>query len=421
MPMETHTSKDIVETLGTELRGKFVVLCVTGSVAAVQSSEIARLLMRHGAEVVTVFSDAAQEIIHPYLMEWATGNPVITNLTGKIEHVALAGEHEGKADLILIAPATANTISKIAMGIDDTPVTSTVTTALGSGIPIAIVPAMHASMYKHPILQENIKKLEGLGVEFIGPHIEEGKAKISTPKEVVDAVLSKVGTQHDLVGKHFLITAGPTLEYIDPVRIVTSKSSGRMGIEIAKAAYERGAHVTLVYGHGSAPPPEKMKVIDVETTQEMYDAVTSELSKQKFDAVVAAAAVADWMPKTQRKEKVPTAKSKTLSVTFKPTLKIVDAIKEIQESVYLVLFKAEHDVSNDELIAKAYSRLVKAKADLIVANDVGREGVGFGTITNELFVIDAKKTVVHIPKATKTKVAHKLLDLIKKEIIKKYT
>ncbi|MFX1318697.1 MAG: bifunctional phosphopantothenoylcysteine decarboxylase/phosphopantothenate--cysteine ligase CoaBC [Promethearchaeota archaeon] len=419
MPMDTHPSKDIVESLGIELRGKLIVLCVTGSVAAIQSPEIARLLMRHGGEVVTVFSEAAHEIIHPYLLEWATGNPVITKLTGKIEHVALAGEHAGKADLILVAPATANTISKIAMGIDDTPVTSTVTTAFGSGIPIIIVPAMHVSMYKHPIVRENIQKLEKLGVEFIGPRMEEGKAKIATPNEVLNSVLTKLATLSDLAGKHILVTAGPTLEYIDPVRIVTSKSSGRMGVELAKAAYERGADVTVVYGHGKMPPPEKVKLIQVETTQEMYDAVTSELKKSNYDILIAAAAVADWTPQTRQKEKVPTADTKMLSVTFQPTPKIVDAVKNLQESIFLVLFKAEHNVSDDELITRAHNRLISAKADLIVANDVGRPGVGFGTTTNELFVIDKKKKVTHIPKTTKIKAAHKLLDIMLKLLQKK--
>ena len=321
MRKATHPSRDIIESLGVELRGKFVVHCITGSVAAVQSPEIARLLMRHGAEVVAVFSEAAHIIIHPYLMEWATGNPVITELTGAIEHVALAGEHKEKADLLLVAPATANTISKIAMGVDDTPVTSTVTTAFGTGIPIMIVPAMHASMYNHPIVRENIKKLEDLGVVFIGPRLEEGKAKIATTKEVVSAIIQKIGVKHDLDKKQFLITAGPTIEYIDPVRIVTSKSSGRMGVELAKAAYERGAKVTLVYGRGSVPPPEGVKVIPVETTQEMTDAVAAELETTKFDVAIAAAAVADWKPKQPRKEKVPTEKTATLSITFQPTPK----------------------------------------------------------------------------------------------------
>ncbi|MDH5783830.1 MAG: bifunctional phosphopantothenoylcysteine decarboxylase/phosphopantothenate--cysteine ligase CoaBC, partial [Candidatus Bathyarchaeota archaeon] len=195
-----HPSKDIMQTRGAELKEKRIVLCITGSVAAVQCPEIARQLMRHGAEVFAVMSPMAQKIIHPYLMEWATGNPVVTELTGKIEHVALAGEHDNKADLILVAPATANTISKIAAGIDDTTVTSVASTAFGSKIPIVIVPAMHESMYKHPILDENIKKLKGLGVVFVGPRIEEEKAKIAETEEILEVVISKLSASKDFDG-----------------------------------------------------------------------------------------------------------------------------------------------------------------------------------------------------------------------------
>lgn len=159
------------------LKGRKVALCVTGSVAAVESSEIARELMRHGAEVYVVMSSMAQKIIHPYLMEWATGNSVVTELTGKIEHVRLTGEFPDRVDLVLVAPATANTIGKIASGIDDTPVTTVVSTAFGSTIPIMIVPAMHESMYRHPIVLENIKKLQSLSVEFIGPENRRRKGK----------------------------------------------------------------------------------------------------------------------------------------------------------------------------------------------------------------------------------------------------
>ena len=412
-----HPSMDIVESLGTELRGKTIVLCVTGSVAAVQSPEIARLLMRHGADVIAVFSEAAHTIIHPHLMEWATGNPVITELTGKIEHVALAGEHKDKADLILIAPATANTISKVAMGIDDTPVTSTVTTAFGSGIPIIIVPAMHASMYKHPILGENITKLEKLGVEFIGPRIEEGKAKIATPVEVVKSVLAKLEARQDFTKKRVLVTAGPTIEYIDPVRIVTSKSSGRMGIELARAAFERGAKVTLVYGRGLITPPEGIHVVAVETTQEMLDAVKTELQNKKFDVMISAAAVADWTPKSRKDEKIPTKNAQSLSVEFKPTPKIVDAVKTFQKDIFLVLFKAEHDVTDEELINRAHRRLQSANADLVIANDVNRPGVGFGTETNELFVVNPSKKVVKIAKTSKSKAAHQVLDVISEYVL----
>jgi len=412
MPAGTHPSKDIMESEGTELRGKTVVLCVTGSVAAIQSPEIARLLMRHGAEVFAVFSQAAQQIIHPHVMEWATGNPVVTELTGKIEHVALAGDHRCKADLVLVAPATANTISKIAAAIDDTPVTSTVTTAFGAGIPIMIVPAMHASMYNHPILEENIKKLKAHGVEFVGPRMEEGKAKIATSKEVLVAVLRKLGGKQDLAKRRILVTAGPTIEPIDPVRIVTNRSSGLMGVEIARAAAMRGADVTLVYGRGTVPPPEQVRVLRVETTQEMRDAVTSELRATHYDVVIAAAAVADWAPAQPKQEKISTQKVETLTIRFLPTPKIADEVKPLRPDAFLVLFKAEHSVSDDELVERAFERLKTAKADLIVANDVARPGVGFDTPTNELFIIDKKKTIVHVPRTSKTDAAHRLLDVV---------
>jgi len=289
-----HPSKDIMQTRGTELNEKRIVLCITGSVAAVQCSEIARQLMRHGAEVFAVMSPMAQKIIHPYLMEWATGNPVVTELTGKIEHVALAGEHDNKADLILVAPATANTISKIASGIDDTTVTSVASTAFGSKIPIVIVPAMHESMYRHPILDENVKKLRALGIEFVGPRVEEGKAKIAETEEILEVVIGKLSASKDFAGRKILVTAGPTLEYIDPVRVITNKSSGLMGVEVTREALLRGAEVTLIYGPGTATPPDEARVVSVETTKEMYEAVVSELKSQKYDAVIATAAASDW-------------------------------------------------------------------------------------------------------------------------------
>lgn len=238
--MSIHPSKHITGTESKELKGKRIALCVTGSVAAIQSPEIARALMRRGAEVIAVISPMARRIIHPYLMEWATGNEAITGLTGKIEHVALVGEHSSRVDLVLVAPATANTISKIACGIDDTTVTSVVSTAFGSDCPIIIVPAMHESMYNHPILAKNIKELKALGVEFVGPRIEEGKAKIAKTKEIVDAVASKLASRNDFSGMKVLITAGATMEHIDPVRVVTNKSSGKMGVAIAEEALSRG-------------------------------------------------------------------------------------------------------------------------------------------------------------------------------------
>jgi len=411
-----HPSKDIMQTRGTELKEKRIVLCITGSVAAVQCPEIARQLMRHGAEVFAVMSPMAQKIIHPYLMEWATGNPVVTELTGKIEHVALAGEHDNKADLILVAPATANTISKIASGIDDTTVTSVASTAFGSKIPMVIVPAMHESMYRHPILDENVKKLRALGVEFVGPRVEEGKAKIAETEEILEVVIGKLSASKDFAGMKILVTAGPTLEYIDPVRVITNKSSGLMGIEVTREALLRGAEVTLIYGPGTATPPNEARVIIVETTKEMYDAVVSELKSQKYDVVIATAAASDWALRKPFDFKVSTRKTSTLNVELETTPKIIDVVKKISPIAFLVPFKAEYSVSDKELIENAYERLKEAKADLIVANDVARKGVGFGFETNEIFIVDKTRGVVHVPLTTKREAAKNLLDVIAKGI-----
>ncbi|MEM2975623.1 MAG: bifunctional phosphopantothenoylcysteine decarboxylase/phosphopantothenate--cysteine ligase CoaBC [Candidatus Bathyarchaeia archaeon] len=407
-----HPSKDILGTKGNELQNKRIVLCITGSVAATQCPEIARELMRHGAEVYAVMSPMAQKIIHPNLMEWATGNPVVTELTGKIEHVMLAGEHKDKADLILVAPATANTISKIASGIDDTPVTTVVSTALGAEIPVIIVPAMHESMYKHPILKENMKKLKALNVWFVGPKVEEGKAKIAETQEIVNAVIERLNVKRDLAGKKLLITGGPTIEHIDPVRVITNKSSGKMAVSIAREALLRGAEVTLIYGPGSAEPPSEAHVVRVETSREMLDNVLSELKQRKYDVVVAAAAVADWALEKPYNHKISTRDTAMLSLKLKPTPKIIDAIRKACPDIFLVAFRAEYGLSDKELVEAGAKWMKRAGADLVVVNDVGRKSVGFGFDTNEVFILDAKGKVVHVPLSMKREVAKKLLDLI---------
>ena len=411
-----HPSKDIIGTKGNELEDTRIVLCITGSVAAVKSAEIARELMRHGAEVYPVLTAMTQKIIHPYLMEWATGNSVVTELTGKVEHVALAGDHPEKADLVLVAPATANTISKIACGIDDTPVTTVVSTAFGSNIPIIIVPAMHESMYRHPIVTENIEKLKSLGLGFVGPRIEEGKAKIAEVKDVVSAVIRKLAVAKDLVGKRVLVTAGPTLEYIDPIRIITNKSSGKMGVAIAEETMLRGAEVTLIYGSGTVSPPLGVRVINVETTEDMYNAVMAELKSSKYDVMMAAGAAADFAPERPIKHKVPTRTTPELFLKLKSTPKIIDIVKKVSPSTFLAAFKAEYGLSDEELIKSAHHRLKSANADLVVANDVSRNAVGFKVDTNEVFIVDKDGSVVHIPLTTKREVAKKLLDIIVKKL-----
>ena len=414
--MTNHPSKDITGTKGSELKGKKIVLCVTGSVAAVRSSEIARELMRHGAEVFAVMSQMAQKIVHPYLMEWATGNPVVTELTGKIEHVALTGECKEKADLVLVAPATANTISKIACGIDDTPVTSVVSTAFGSEIPMIVVPAMHESMYRHPVLMENTEKLETLGVEFVGPRVEEDKAKIAETEEILETVFRKLEAKKELVGVNVLVTAGPTVEYIDPIRVITNRSSGRMGVAIAEEALARGAQVTLIYGPGMAVPPRSAKLVSVETTEQMHKAVASELKSKKYNIVIATAAAADWKPEKPFQRKVPTRTTPELTLKLKPTQKIIKMVKKISPNAFLVPFRAEHGLSDKELVERAFELIKEVGADLVAVNDVGRKGVGFDVDTNEIYIVDRNKTVIHVPLTTKREVAKRLFDVIKERI-----
>jgi phosphopantothenoylcysteine decarboxylase/phosphopantothenate--cysteine ligase len=271
-------------------------------------------------------------------------------------------------------------------------------------------------MYRHPIVVENIKKLQSLNVEFIGPRIEEGKAKIAEAKEIVDTVIQKLTLNKDLAGKKILITAGSTLEYLDPIRVMTNKSSGKTGVAIAEEALSRGAEVILIYGSGTAAPPAGAKTVLVETSEEMRDAVVSELKSKKYDVVVAAAAVADWAPERKYKKKIPTSTSSELIVRLKPTPKIADEVKKVSPSVLLVAFRAESGVSDEELIESAYNRLRKAKADLIIANDVGRKGVGFGYDTNEVFIVDASKKAVHVSLTTKREVAKRLFDFIAEKL-----
>lgn len=411
-----HPSLDITSTLSNDLDGKRIALCICGSVAAVRSPEIARVLMRHGAHVIPVMSSEAQRIIHPNLMEWATGNAVITTLTGKIEHVAIAGNVEAHADCILVAPATANTIGKIACGIDDTPVTRVVTTGLGQGIPLIVVPAMHEPMYRHPIVKQNIEKLKKNGISVLIPTIEEGKAKIAGTEEILGAVKSTLLessiAKKTLHGKKILITSGRTVEYLDPVRVITNNSTGKMGAALAGRALELGAEVTLIYGKGSADPPAGAEVIRVDTSENMKDAVMAELRRTGYNIVIAAAAVGDWKPVNEAKEKISTHSGKRLKLEFVPTAKIIDEIKTAFPDVFLMAFRAQHDLSTDDLIEDAFQRLRKANADLIAVNDVGVAGAGFESDTNEMYVIDPEREISHIPMASKMDVAARILAII---------
>jgi phosphopantothenoylcysteine decarboxylase/phosphopantothenate--cysteine ligase len=415
MAFGKHTSKSIIGTKSRELLGKKIILCVTGSVAAIRSPDIARELMRLGADVHVVMSKMAEHVVHPDMLHWATGNPVVTELTGDIEHVQYGGEHKEHADLILIAPSTANTIGKVAAGIDDTPVTTLLTTAIGAGIPVIIAPAMHASMYKHPIVNENIRKLQSIGIEVLMPRFEEGKAKIPGTEEIVAAVIKKLNKQQDLKGKCVLITVGPTRTYIDAFRYITNPSSGKMGNAIAEDALERGAKVTMIYGPATTSPPPNSKVIKIETTEEMLNAVVGELKSKQYDAAILSAAASDWGPADRKMEKTPSSQGEwTLKLKALP--KITAEVKKTVPKVFLVGFKAEYNITEEELIDRSYKRLKEMRMNLIVANDVSKENIGFNVDTNEVYIIDAKRKVLHIALTSKKEIASKLLDLVRDQL-----
>jgi phosphopantothenoylcysteine decarboxylase/phosphopantothenate--cysteine ligase len=408
-----HPSKDIIESKGTILRGKTICMCLTGSVAVITAPIIARELMRLGAEVITVMSKAATELINPSLMHWATGNPVITHLTGAVEHIYIAGNRPkevGQADLILVCPATANTISKIANGIDDTPVTTVVSTAFGSSIPIVIVPAMHESMF-HPIIEKNISRLKKYGVDILGPRISEGKAKIAKVDDIIDRVIDLVIAKKDLKGKKILITAGPTREYIDEIRFVSNDSSGRMGIEIAKEAAARGADVLLVAGQCMVKIPDYINTINVVSSDDFINFIKDELSDKDYDFFICAAAISDYKPVECIEGKISSDSVGELQINMRLTPKIIDIARKKNYKVFIVAFKAETNVSRTELIDRAYNRLTKSQADLIVANDVGRDDIGFNSKYNEVYIIDKEKHITHIDKQSKRYIASKILDV----------
>ncbi|MHA2070990.1 MAG: bifunctional phosphopantothenoylcysteine decarboxylase/phosphopantothenate--cysteine ligase CoaBC [Candidatus Thorarchaeota archaeon] len=396
------------------LKGRRIALGITGSVAAVECVAISRLLMRHGAEVYAVMSPMAHKIIHPYLLEWATGNPVVVELTGRIEHVDLAGKHDEHVDLYLIAPATANTIGKIAQGIDDTPVTTTATSAIGAGIPVLVVPAMHRSMYDHPVVIENVEKLSEIGVHVMGSRLEEAKAKISSPETIVEQVIAML-TPQDLEGKHFVVTAGPTRGWMDRVRFITNPSSGRMGIEIARSISFRGGTVDLVIGPTAIEPPSSLGVVNVETPNEMMDAVMKSLKKSKTTAMISAAAVLDYMPLKKMESKIASGKDK-LSVDFEPTPKIIEAVREKYKKMFVVGFKVESEVTDKELEKRAKAKIDAGICDLVVANDAYREGVAFGTDTNEVLIVGSEGLVKKVPLSSKRDVAKEIVDIIVQRI-----
>ncbi len=400
------------------------MLCITGSVAAYKAIDLSRMLMRHGADVHCVMSEmATATLLTADMMKWATGNKVVTRLTGDLEHIFLADYN--MSDLIIVYPCTANTLGKIGNGIDDTPVTSVLSVALGSKIPIIIAPAMHRSMYDNPFIKENICRLKNQGIEFLQPLLSEGKAKVAHPEQALKQVLNKFDKRSkngilSLHDKNILVTAGSTVEYIDPVRVITNLSSGKIGNAIAKEASNRGAKVTIVYGYTTAAnyssDSSDLKVIKATTTEEMCNIVVSELSSKTYDIAILAAAVTDFGPEEKSSNKIDSRLDR-LSLSLVPTRKIVDRIKHITKNdIFLVAFKAEYNVSDLSIVEKAYQKLEECDGDLIVANDIGRAGSEAGSDNDEVFIINRQKKVIHLPLQSKRDIAKKLVDIITESI-----
>jgi len=385
---KNHPSLDIVGSYGVELSEKKIVLCVAGSVAAYKAIELARLLMRHGADVTCVTSDAVTKLVQPDYFKWATGNEVITKLTGELEHIRLADYNQ--SDLIIVYPATANTLGKLANGIDDTPISTVLTVGFGSKIPILMCLAMHASMYDNAAVKKNVDFLKNK-IEFLTPYMIEGKAKASEPEDVLEYVLRKFGFSSILKNKKVLITAGPTIEYIDPIRIITNQSSGKTGVLLASELISSGAKVTLVYGPGIEKPPKGAKIIKIFTSKEMFNVVKKEMSK-KFDIVIMAAAVSDYTPENTSKNKIKSTKNK-IKISLKKTPKIIDQIKKYQKNIFLVGFKAETNLSKKELITLAKKKMNESSADMIVANDIGSIRYRKNPESNEVLIINSHKVI----------------------------
>jgi len=407
--MTRHPSLDIVESYGTELTGKKIVLCVAGSVAAYKSIELARLLMRHGANVKCVMSNASTKLIKPDYMKWATGNNVITKLTGDMEHIDLADYK--RSDLLIVYPSTANTLGKLAAGIDDTPVSTVLTVAFGSKIPIVMGLAMHRSMYENAAVRKNIAFLEKK-IDFVSPNMIEGKAKAPEPEDVLHFILTKFGQSKILKGKKVLVTAGPTIEKIDPIRVITNHSTGKTGVLLASELVSAGAKVTLVYGPGITQPPKGAKIIPVQTVTDMFNEVKKQM-KKKFDIVILAAAASDYIPKNQYSKKIKSTKN-SLTIELKKAPKIIDHIKKLQKDVFLIGFKAETDISKKELVVRAKQKLRDSKADMIIANDIGKKYFK-DTRYNELLIIDSK-TIVTIGRNKKERIAKLICKNIEKRI-----
>ena len=401
--------KDITGSHGDELAGKRIALCVTASASIYRAPETARLLMRHGADVFPVMTREAASLLSPEVMRWATGNDPVVEVTGRIEYVELT-EGRGRVDAVVVAPMTENAAAKVVGGIADDAVSLLVSCALGSGIPVVVAPAMHASMYSSPVVRDLMARLRSLGIVVVGPTVEEGKAKLAQPEDVLDAVIYATWPK-PLSGRRYVVTAGPTRERIDMVRFVTNPSSGRMGLELARVLRALGGDVTIVHGPVSLRPPWDVKAVGVESAREMLAAVLGAL--EGADGLFAAAAVADYEPAEVHSGKIESRRHPTLQLTLRATPKVVEEVRRSFPGIDLVLFKASYGAVEDP--REVFQEYAALDPVLVAVNDVSRKGIGFGAEENELVVVTRSGLVRKLGPARKSRVARDLVQLYLEE------
>ncbi|RNB91204.1 bifunctional phosphopantothenoylcysteine decarboxylase/phosphopantothenate--cysteine ligase CoaBC [Brevibacillus fluminis] len=396
------------------LQGKRIVLGVAGGIAAFKGAALASKLAQAGALVDVILTENATQFVQPLTFQALTHRHVYTDTfiepdPSVIAHIELAD----KADLVVLAPATANLIGKLANGIADNMLTSTL---LATKAPVLIAPAMNVNMYEHPAVQANMQRLASYGYRFLEPNEGLlacgwiGKGRLAEPEEILAAVsrfLTEEASpvEHDWAGKKVLVTAGPTREKIDPVRYISNHSTGKMGYAIAEAARDRGADVVLVSGPVALPKPDGVTVIPVESVQQMYDAVMQHLPE--VEVVIKSAAVSDYRPKTVSAQKMKKT-GDDLSLELEKAPDILAEVGKRKTHQFVVGFAAEtHDVLN-----YAADKLARKNLDMIVANDVLQEGAGMGTDTNIVTILARGSEPLQSGKMSKREVADKLLDAI---------
>ena len=389
------------------VENKKVVLGVTGSIACYKAVDLCSKLVQGGALVDVILTDAAQKFVTPLTFRSITHRPVVTDVFDaeselSVEHVALAE----RADVVVIAPATAHTIAKVALGLADDALTTTV---LATAAPVVVAPAMDAHMYDNPATLENLDTLKRRGVAVAGPGRGRlasglwGWGRMVEPAELLGHIAATLGRGGDLADMTIVVSAGGTAEAIDPVRVITNRSSGKMGYAIAEAARDRGAHTILVTAPTALPDPPDVEVRHVESAMEMRDAVAS--SSKDADALIMAAAVADYRPIAAAEQKIKKGSEDTMTVEL---TKNPDILAGTQGPKVKVGFAAE----TTDLLANAQKKLVSKNVDLFVANDVTAEGAGFGVDTNKVTILDRDGGTEDLPLMTKYEVAHQILDRV---------